>query len=68
MAKKERTYVLQESTIEWVDEKAEEEDTDKSHVIDRAVRYYAAMLASDNGWTDDHWSDNVDDAFERTLR
>lgn len=68
MQKQERTYVLETTTVQWVDEKADEEGTDKSDVVNRAVRYYAAMLASDNGWQDDYWSDSVDDAFERNVR
>lgn len=68
MAKKERTYMLERSTVDWVDNKAEEEDTDKSDVVNRAIRYYAAMLSSDNGWSDEYWSDSVDDAFERNVR
>lgn len=68
MVKKERTYMVQASTVEWIDAKADEENVSKSEVVDRAVRYYATMLASDNGWNDDHWNDNVDDAFERNIR
>lgn len=67
MRKIERTYMFRQSTIDWIDSKAEEEGAEKSEVAERAIRFYATMLMQENGWEDEHWKDNVDDAFERNL-
>lgn len=62
-----RTYSLQEDTIDWVDAFAEENDTDKSKVVDRALRVYAAKLARGD-WQDPKFKDTLDRRFRKLQK
>jgi len=62
--KKHRTYTLQESTIDWIDNFAEEVGEDKSDIVERAVRVYAMKLKRGE-WKDKKFQDSIEDGFER---
>lgn len=60
--KKNRTYSLRESTIEWIDEFSDENNVDKSDVVGRAVRVYAIKVKRGE-WKDPKFEDAVDSKF-----
>lgn len=61
-----RTYELQSDTIEWIDKFSSEANVDKSEVVDRAVRVYAAKMATGE-WEDPRFKDVVDKKFRRVI-
>jgi len=61
-----RTYNLQEDTIRWIDRFADEANTSKSKVVNRAIRVYAAKTASGD-WNDPRFRDVVDQQFRKTI-
>lgn len=50
--------------VDWIDEMADEQDMDKSEIVNRAVKVYAAKLASGD-WKDPKISDPIDKKFEK---
>lgn len=64
--KKARTYRLRKDTIEWVNEFASENDVDKTDVVDRAIRVYAAKIAKGD-WKDPKFQSAIDKRFEELL-
>lgn len=61
---KQRTYVLDNRTVDWIDEFADEQGVDKSQVVDRAIKVYAAKLTSGD-ISDPFWGGNIDSKFRR---
>jgi len=59
-----RTYKLEERVIEWIDEFADENDSKKSEVVNRAVKVYAAKIASGE-INDPRFSDRIDKKFRK---
>lgn len=65
MAKISRTYKLEEKVVEWIDKKSKENDLDKSKVVQRCVKVYAAK-ESKGEWSDPIMEDPVEEMFDRT--
>lgn len=59
-----RTYRLRRSTVEWIDEFANENDADKREIVERAIRVYATKLSNED-WVDPKFRSKVDKEFER---
>lgn len=55
---------MNEPVIDWVDAFADQNNADKSDVVNRAIKVYAAKLASGE-WSDPKFNDSVDKKFGR---
>lgn len=62
--KKQRTYNLEADVVDFIDNKTEETNMDKSELVNRAVKVYAAKLASGD-WKDPKYQDDIDKMFNR---
>jgi hypothetical protein len=59
-----RTYDLDEDTIDWIDEFAEENDARKKDVVNRAIKVYAYKVAKGE-WSDPKFEDKLDRNFDK---
>lgn len=65
--KEQRTYVLREDVVDWIDANYERMPSEKkSALVERAVMVYASKLNSGE-WTDSKLQEKDDDGF-RLLR
>lgn len=60
-----RTYEFEDKVVDWIDSFADENDTEKSEVANRAIKVYAAKVQGDD-WRDPKFKDRIDKRFEKT--
>jgi hypothetical protein len=58
-----RTYSLPHDVTEWLDKFKEQHGVDKSFVVERSVKYYAANVINGDG-NDPKMKDKIDRDFE----
>ncbi len=57
-----RTFRITEEVDNWLDDKAEELDANKSELVQRAIKVYGAKVAK-GSWTDPKFADKIDKEF-----
>jgi len=66
MSRLSRTFRTEEEVDQWLDKCSEGEDFNRSDVMKRAVKVYAAKMASGE-WTDPKFKDRFDQKFDELL-
>lgn len=63
MARETKTVRMEDDVDEWLDKKADEWDTNRSELVNRAVKVYGAKI-SKGQWMDPKFRDQYDEAIE----
>lgn len=63
MPRSNTTLRIEDEVDEYLDKKMKEWDTTRSEIVNRAIKVYAAKLASGQ-WQDSKFSDEYDDVIE----
>lgn len=58
-----KTLRLDESVDEWIEDFANENSVDRSDVVNRAIKVYAAKQAKGE-WNDPKFSDSIDEVMD----
>ena len=64
MSRNNATLRLDEEVDEYLDKKSEEWDTNRSEIVNRALKVYAAKVAKGE-WRDPKFSDKYDETMEK---
>ena len=58
-----KTLRLDESVDDWIDDFSEENSVDRSDVVNRAIKVYAAKQAKGE-WSDPKFKDSIDEVMD----
>jgi len=63
MGRSNKTLRLEDEVDEWLDQFSDENNSNRSDVVNRAVKVYAAKLANGE-WKDPRFKDSIDQRME----